>query len=79
MRILKTTLKTFTLGTLFLSLELVACVVISFIFSNTRVSSGHATGLSAVIGGLLEAAISFLLSVLVAYGAAFWIVKRYAR
>ena len=79
MRILKTTLKTFTLGTLFLSLELVACVVISFIFSNARVSSGHATGLSAVIGSLLEAAIWFLLSVLVAYGAAFWIVKRYTR
>jgi hypothetical protein len=80
-------LKTFGLGTSFLFAALFAYVVIAVMRGGVQVETGpaHATGVSAIIAGLLEAAIStilnvrFWLLVLVAYGAAFWIVRRHAR
>jgi hypothetical protein len=74
--------KTLGLGTLFLLLELVAYVVITSIFGRIRVEHDHATGVSALIVGLIEATIYnvwFWLLCAVAYGAAFWLTKRYAR
>jgi hypothetical protein len=71
--------KTLGLGTLFLLIELVAYVVIAASSGRIQVERNHATGVSALIGGLMEATIFnvwFWLLVLVAYGAAFWVAKR---
>ena len=81
MQILKATLKTFGLGTLFLLAAFFAYIVVAAVFGKVHVetSSAHAIGASALIAGLIEATIFnvwFWLLVVVAYGAAFWIVKR---
>jgi hypothetical protein len=69
-------LKVFGLGTLFLIL----LVVLSFVVAAVRgnVQHGTAVGLSALRVGTVYNPL-FWLTLIVAYGAAYWIVKRYAR
>jgi hypothetical protein len=84
MQILKA-LKTFGLGTVFLltvfGLYIMFAVVYGIWHMQVEPGPVHATGLSAIIAGLIEGTIFnvwFWLLCAVAYGLAFWIVKRHA-
>ena len=86
MQMLKTVLKTFGLGTLLLlaglGLYIMFAVVYGIWHMHMEPGPTHATSVTVLIIDLTEATIfnvRFWLLVLVAYGAAFWIVKRYAR
>jgi hypothetical protein len=70
--------KIFGLGTLFLILIVIAHISIGVFFGKTQTSNAG-VGLSALTAGLAAGTVYnpyFWVSVVVAYGAAIWIVKR---
>jgi hypothetical protein len=69
--------KVIGLGTLFSLIGFVAWIVISVMSGSVTVETGHATGLSAVVGGIIEMLFSPItwLVVVVAFGAAFLVVR----
>ena len=70
------------LGILFSFVGLVMLLVIPVMLGGlgveVSVEGSHATGLSAVVGGILEALLNPItgLVILVAFGAAFWLVRK---
>jgi hypothetical protein len=70
--------KVISLGIFFSFAGFVMLLVISIMRGNVRVETGHATGLSAVVGGVIEALFNplTLLVILVAFGAVFWLVRK---
>jgi hypothetical protein len=74
------TFKVIALGLLFSFILFVICIFVSIISGGLRIETGHAIGLSAVVGGIMEGFFSPLtwLVILMSFGAAFWLVRRSA-
>jgi hypothetical protein len=68
-------LKIVGLGTLFLLLIIAAHTIIGALLGKNQVSYHAAVGLSALTAGTVYNSY-FWLSIVVAYGAAIWVVKR---
>jgi hypothetical protein len=70
--------KVILLGIFFSFTGFVLLLVISIMRGNVRVETGHAIALSAVVAGILEALFSPMtwLVIVVAFGAAFFLVRR---
>jgi len=70
--------KVILLGIFFSFVGIVALLVISIVRGPVSFETGHATGLSAVVAGMLEALFSpiTLLVIVVAFVAATWITRR---
>jgi uncharacterized membrane protein YdfJ with MMPL/SSD domain len=74
------TLKIVALGTLFSVVGTVGYFLVGVFIGITRgpIETNHATGLSAVLGGLLEATVFnpiYWLGIALAFGFAFWLVR----
>jgi uncharacterized membrane protein YdfJ with MMPL/SSD domain len=75
------TLKIVALGTLFSVVGSVGYFLVGVLIGITRgpIETNHATGLSAVLGGLLEATVFnpfYWLGIVLAFGLAFWITGK---
>jgi len=70
--------KVILLGIFFSFVGIVALLVISIVRGPVSFETGHATGLSAVVAGMLEALFSpiTLLVIVVAFVAATWLTRK---
>jgi hypothetical protein len=73
-------LKTIGLGVAFSFVGFVILLVISIMRGTVSFETGHATGLSAIVGGVIEALFNPItrLVIVVAFGAAFLLVRKAA-
>ena len=79
-------LKVIALGLLFSFVGTIAYLLEGIFLSNgptVSTNSAHATGLSAVLGGLMEGTMEatifnpfYWLGILLAFGAAFWLIRK---